>query len=309
MEAMRYTHTFPNGGTLTCFTHDVLNYRYHRHLQHYEIDIVLSGRLEFARSGQLYRLGPDDVILVNPGEGHSTMALEPNTVTLVLRFSGASFQKFLEEGQSCAFHAVSDDDTRNTAPYRLLRLFCVLLLRSMAAGETKFSDTDIHTEFYMLRQTLFTRFEKVLFDSPLPQRDTFDDSIQQILDYIDENYAKKLSLEDLAQRFRYNRTYLSTFFKKNVGIGFYEHLTNIRFSHAVWDLGFSDISLTKVALYNGFPDLKTFNRLFQETFHLTPAEYRQKLPPSMKELPFAKQLYRSLDDPLIQRKLDEYALS
>ena len=262
MEGSRYEYTFPNGGTLICFTHDILNYRYHCHMQHYEIDIVLSGRLEFARSGQIYPMGPDDVIIVNPGEGHSTMAMEPNTVTLVLRFPGASFRKFLEEGQNCAFRAVSDDGNRDTGPYRLLRLFCALLLRSMSTGGTKVFDSDIHTEFYMLRQTLFTRFEKELSDYTLFRRDTFDNSIQQILEYIEENYAKKISLEELAGKFKYNRTYLSTFFKKNVGINFYDYLTNIRFSHAVWDLGFSDISLTKAALYNGFPDLKTFNRFF-----------------------------------------------
>lgn len=309
MEAYRFEHTFATtGGTLTCFAHDVLNYRYHRHLQHYEIDIVLSGQLEFARAGNLYRLSADDVIIVNPGEGHSTMALEPNTITLVLRFPIAVFQKFLDTEQACHFNVVSDPDTRNGPPYRRLRFFCAMLFQSMAATQTKHSASDIFAEFYMLRSTLFHLFEKDLLDPAIPQRDTFDAPIQNILDYIDENYAKKLSLEDLAEKFKYNRTYLSTFFKKNVGMGFYEHLTNTRFFHAVWDLGFSDISLTKVALYNGFPDLKTFNRLFQETFHLSPAEYRQKLPSSMRSLPFGKQLYRSPDDPLIKGKLDEYAL-
>ena len=69
--------------------------------------------------------------------------------------------------------------------------------------------------------------------------------------------------------------------------------------------------MAKIVLYNGFPDLKTFNRLFLENFHMTPAEYRLRLPDYMIRQSNNSTLFRNFQnpaDPDIRAKLDEYML-
>ena len=123
---------------------------------------------------------------------------------------------------------------------------------------------------------------------------------------VEEHYAEKLSLEDLADYAQYNRTYVSTLFKQMVGINFHEYLTRVRFQHALNDLTYTNENLTDIALKNGFPDLKTLTSRFRSTFHRTPAQYRAMLKPD--EVLYANvRKYLNPNDTILREKLKEYA--
>ncbi|MBS5062773.1 MAG: AraC family transcriptional regulator [Hungatella hathewayi] len=306
MEEKRYQYYFDDEHYLLSYVHDVYSYRYHWHDDMYELHIILTGSMEFVREGQKYFLQPNDVIIVSPGMGHATFALEPQTATLVLRFSANAFEEFLQQDYICRFNFVSDSSDRQTVRYTHVRFYCAMLLQALAADDA-YTGKIVRPTFELLLVTLFSRFESERSDIYQPKNKNIPDQlIQDVIQYIDENYAKKISLEELTEQFNYNRTYISTFFKKNVGMKFYDYLTRTRFSAAVWDLTTTDLSLTKIALYNGFPDLKTFNRLFQEMFHITPAEYRQKLAATLTKLPNEYWNVKELSDPNIKLKLDEF---
>lgn len=62
-------------------------------------------------------------------------------------------------------------------------------------------------------------------------RNTFD-AVEKIVQYIDANYMQKITLNDLAQVSKYNRNYISQFFKSNLGVNFHDYLTRIRLREA-----------------------------------------------------------------------------
>ena len=141
-----------------------------------------------------------------------------------------------------------------------------------------------------------------------PSNEIHQQTLKNILKYVSENYAGKITLETLSGFSQYNRTYISTFFKKSMGMNFYEYLTRIRFQHAVFDLISTDKSLTDVALDNGFPDLKSFNQRFRATFQLSPAEYRPKITSSLKPDSLNHQNFYDMSHPDVKRKLEQYLL-
>lgn len=58
--------------------------------------------------------------------------------------------------------------------------------------------------------------------------------MQEIATYIYEHYDKKITLDDMAERFHISRSYLSKKFKQATGFGFKEYLVNVRIKmHAV----------------------------------------------------------------------------
>ena len=59
-------------------------------------------------------------------------------------------------------------------------------------------------------------------------------------------------------------------------MSFLKLLNNIRLDKAVSELLYSDKSVIKIAMDNGFPNLASFNRVFRESYQLTPAEYRKE---------------------------------
>ena len=105
---------------------------------------------------------------------------------------------------------------------------------------------------------------------------TIPDKLKQIHEYISENYSRKISLEDLADRFFISKFHLSREYKKIYGTTLGNALTNLRLSHAKSMLRFSDDSVDTIALSCGFQDTGYFIKVFKKAENMTPLQYRKK---------------------------------
>ena len=105
---------------------------------------------------------------------------------------------------------------------------------------------------------------------------TIPDKLKQIHEYISENYFRKISLEDLADRFFISKFHLSREYKKIYGTTLGNALTNLRLSHAKSMLRFSDDSIDTIALSCGFQDTGYFIKVFKKAENMTPLQYRKK---------------------------------
>lgn len=99
------------------------------------------------------------------------------------------------------------------------------------------------------------------------------DSIKQ---YIEENYQEDITLQTLAEHESLTYSYLSRYFKENIGTTFKKYLTMIRLEHAATDLIYTDQTIIKTSIKNGFWNQKTFLKNFKQRFKISPIEYRKK---------------------------------
>lgn len=100
------------------------------------------------------------------------------------------------------------------------------------------------------------------------------DLISMIQKYVDEHFSDPdFSLERLGSDLKYNKKYLSTVFKRHVGVGIVEYLHTVRIQHACTMLkqGFSSVS--DVALRCGYPDAQYFSKVFKRRMSISPREY------------------------------------
>ena len=100
------------------------------------------------------------------------------------------------------------------------------------------------------------------------------DLISMIQKYVDEHFSDPdFSLERLGSDLKYNKKYLSTVFKRHVGVGIVEYLHTVRIQHACTMLkqGFSSVS--DVALRCGYPDAQYFSKVFKRRMTISPREY------------------------------------
>jgi len=95
-----------------------------------------------------------------------------------------------------------------------------------------------------------------------------------ILSFIETNYARHLTLQELAQEFNINYSYLSQLFKKALGTSFAEHLTSVRLKHASELLSNTYTPITHIAEYVGYNDYHYFCNTFKQYFSMTPSQYR-----------------------------------
>lgn len=89
------------------------------------------------------------------------------------------------------------------------------------------------------------------------------------LKYIEERYKEKITLNKMADILGYNSSYVSHFFKVNIGINFHDYLTRIRIREATLDLVKTDQSISKrVFVYDNNEDasykIKEYRSLFKD---------------------------------------------
>ncbi|MCL2033824.1 MAG: AraC family transcriptional regulator, partial [Oscillospiraceae bacterium] len=101
------------------------------------------------------------------------------------------------------------------------------------------------------------------------------DKFHSIAKYIDEHYAEKLSLEEVASYAGFSMHHFSRIFKAYFGDSFSEHVMKQRVMHAVEILEHSNTSLLDTALASGFFSYSSFNRAFKQVMHCSPSNFRK----------------------------------
>lgn len=102
------------------------------------------------------------------------------------------------------------------------------------------------------------------------------DRLSQIFTIIKENYNRKLSISMIAAECGLTPEYLSRFFTKYIGVTLLNYINAVRLENAHRDLVNTDLSILEIALKNGFPNEKSFSRVFKSVYRISPSQYRRE---------------------------------
>lgn len=98
--------------------------------------------------------------------------------------------------------------------------------------------------------------------------------VKNALDYIEENYQKKLKLSDVAEKIYVSQWHLSKLLNKQTGQNFSELLNSVRIEKAKEMLRDPALRIGDVAELVGFLDVAHFSRVFKKTVGISANEYR-----------------------------------
>lgn len=99
---------------------------------------------------------------------------------------------------------------------------------------------------------------------------------KEIITFINENFMDyRLSLDNLANKFNCSPTYLSTFLKNSLNMGYHQYITFLRVEEAKKLLKYSHKTIQEICTEIGFSSKQTFIRAFKNLTSLTPSEYRK----------------------------------
>lgn len=98
----------------------------------------------------------------------------------------------------------------------------------------------------------------------------------QVLDYIEKNYNRKITLDELARQSFYNPSYFSTVFKSCFGVTITDYINTKRINMAIKYLAETNLSAEKISRLVGFRNKNQFYKYFQTVTGKTPNNYREK---------------------------------
>ncbi len=95
-----------------------------------------------------------------------------------------------------------------------------------------------------------------------------------VIEYVDKNYKRALTLDEIASHAAYSRCYLSTAFKRLMGTSVWDYVSIKRIEAALTLIKTTDLNVADVALECGFNNAVVFNKLFKKYTNLTPSAFR-----------------------------------
>ena len=95
--------------------------------------------------------------------------------------------------------------------------------------------------------------------------------------YIESNFHRDISLEEVSRTINISPYYFSRMFKEETGVTFIEYVTEERIKRARQLLEDRRLSIKEVCLESGYSDPNYFSRIFKKAEGVTPTEYREKL--------------------------------
>lgn len=93
--------------------------------------------------------------------------------------------------------------------------------------------------------------------------------------YIQENFQKDLSLDEVSRYMDLSPYYFSKLFKEETGSNFVEYVTNLRIRKAKELLAGDGGSMKEICAAVGYGDPNYFSRIFKKNTGVTPTEYRE----------------------------------
>ncbi|MHC4961028.1 MAG: helix-turn-helix domain-containing protein [Planctomycetota bacterium] len=115
----------------------------------------------------------------------------------------------------------------------------------------------------------------VIANSTIKWRDVHPPSLDNVLDYIEENLGGNLSNSHLAKVVCLSIEGLSKLFRKHLGISPSAYITQMRIKEAGRLLSQTEVSIEQIALTTGFPNRNYFSRVFKKITNESPAQYRK----------------------------------
>lgn len=103
-----------------------------------------------------------------------------------------------------------------------------------------------------------------------------DDTIQNILKYINTKYMEDISLKSICEEYNYSVTHMCAKFKKNAGISFMEYLQKVRIENSMRLLVNTSKTVENIANDVGYLDIKSFYKIFKKYTNTTPAKFRKE---------------------------------
>ncbi len=129
-----------------------------------------------------------------------------------------------------------------------------------------------------LHDTLKALLSSIMLLLPVENNSAADTSIfpfiKNIVEYINENYMKNISLESLSKRFYFSPYYIARKFKDETGYTVNQYVINRRMGEAERMLVFENYSIRDIALKTGYANIQYFYATFKKYTGCTPVEYK-----------------------------------
>ncbi len=242
----------------------------HSHI-FFEMYILQKGKRRIFIENSNYDLVDNDIIIIPPSKLHRTEG-NPHTRYLV------NFERnYLDDFQSNVIEMLQNQKTSMTQQETDRILYLVERMLDIQNDNVKNDDEKDYFLKILFSNLIFELSRLKYFPvKKFTKTEELSVRTKKIINYINDNYDKQITLELLSQLFFFSKTSLNNDFKKNTGLSIIDYLLKKRINVAQNLLLNSNKSICEIAEECGFSSQSYFYLIFRKRIGASPSAYRKK---------------------------------
>lgn len=244
----------------------------------YEIYYSISGGKQFLIDNKTYNISPGDVFFINQYESHYLTQIDQEEHERIIISIHPDFLKGLSTKNTpmdyCFNYRDKDFSHRISLDKEQQQRFMYYIhkLTSISGYAEDVMERAVFTEFIVhLYKIFYSKLEVVKEDS-VTVNYQYDEQVKQILEYINQNIASPITIDQLANQFFLSKSYICRIFKQATGTTINKYLTARRISIAKSLLS-EGMFVNEVYEKCGFRDYSNFLKAFTKAVGVSPKKY------------------------------------
>lgn len=235
---------------------------------HYLLHFILDGEGTFEVGGNRYNLVKGQGFLICPDVITYYQADVSNPwVYCWIGFNGTLAELLLRQ-------AGLSKESPILHHYQEERVSSYLQMMTDSKDCLKARDTRLTGLLYSLLAMLI---ESGPIKSTLQTESRADIYVAKVVDFIENNYAQVLSVEDIAYYIGLNRSYLCSLFKGQMNSSIQEYLIRYRVNKACEMMFNAELSIGDISRSVGYNDPLLFSKIFKKIMGISPKYYRSQM--------------------------------
>lgn len=223
----------------------------------YHILLITEGSVEAEYDNKMYTLKNGNILIYEPGE-KQRYSWEKDSAYLWLHFNGTSIHEIINDfGLKGGVYTTDYNKEVFEGFSRLIDRFSQPALNRLVNG------------------TLLTLLANISYSVSRINKTKSSDAISEILTYINMNYNKKITINELVLKSGYSRSRFFKLFSSAVNTTPIAYQQDIRLNNACELLSTADYSISEIAFCCGFDDPLYFSRVFKNRYGVSPGKYRK----------------------------------
>ena len=238
-----------------------------------ELVYVMSGKAECVINGEEQTLDKGEFVLLNSEDVHLVRPLEDSSCSLLfVIFSLEYIKQFKNAVDGLLFDIDSVSGIRESVGNLLGKI--ADSYSNNSAYVSMLQIAYVNQIYYLLLEHCVC-YRRLPNSSGIPKRDF--SYAKTAISYINENYSREITLDEISSIVNLSPSYFSKYFKKVTQTSFSEYLANLRLEKAIRDMLDNNTSVSAAALKNGFANVKSFITQCKKVYNCTPAQYKKRI--------------------------------
>lgn len=264
--------------TLSNFHLGYVDWHWHKELQ---FCYVTSGKVDFSVGAEHHVLNEGEGIFINSGHIHTArpadspddsfvcLDFDPKLLSV---FAGSVFESNYVRPYIGSF-AFSAQELRPDIQWQKSILDRLLHIANLYQSETDYYEYEVMKELITVWTLLLSNISaEITFGGGT----TKNKLIKEIIDYIQQNYADEIRLDDISNAVSYSTGECCRAFRAGTGKTIFGYIKEYRVKRSMDLLVNTGLSVSDIAYSTGFSSTSYFIKCFKEISGTTPLRYRSE---------------------------------